>query len=129
MFRQEQPMLGLRYHLQLRPTPTLEFTNTPLLVTFGPTSKIPILPFFGLATLTFASLTMLVFGSPILAVVLYLLTIVSSVRLDNRAVNGQILDCYDYIIVGGGVSGLVVANRLTEDSNGKSQRIQLKYEY
>lgn len=24
---------------------------------------------------------------------------------------------YDYVIVGGGVSGLVVANRLTEDSN------------
>jgi ribulose 1,5-bisphosphate synthetase/thiazole synthase len=24
---------------------------------------------------------------------------------------------YDYVVVGGGVSGLVVANRLTEDSN------------
>lgn len=26
---------------------------------------------------------------------------------------------YDYIIAGGGTSGLVVANRLTEDPNGK----------
>lgn len=26
---------------------------------------------------------------------------------------------YDYVIVGGGVTGLVVANRLTEDKKGK----------
>lgn len=26
---------------------------------------------------------------------------------------------YDYVIVGGGVTGLVVANRLTEDKRGK----------
>ena len=30
-------------------------------------------------------------------------------------------DTYDYVVVGGGVSGLVVANRLTEDKNGRSK--------
>lgn len=28
---------------------------------------------------------------------------------------------YDYVIVGGGVTGLVVANRLTEDKRGEFQ--------
>jgi len=31
---------------------------------------------------------------------------------------------YDYIVVGGGLSGLVVANRLTEDANGKHYACQ-----
>lgn len=34
-------------------------------------------------------------------------------KTDLKAVDGS----YDYVVVGGGVSGLVVANRLTEDSN------------
>lgn len=34
-------------------------------------------------------------------------------KRDLKAIEGS----YDYVVVGGGVSGLVVANRLTEDSN------------
>jgi hypothetical protein len=30
---------------------------------------------------------------------------------------------YDYVIVGGGVTGLVVANRLTEDKRGEFQNL------
>ncbi|CZS89081.1 related to alcohol oxidase [Rhynchosporium agropyri] len=40
-----------------------------------------------------------------------------SLHLETRDLNAPFLPCYDYIIVGGGVSGLVVANRLTEDPN------------
>ncbi|KAE8450374.1 hypothetical protein EG329_006448 [Mollisiaceae sp. DMI_Dod_QoI] len=38
-------------------------------------------------------------------------------HINPRDLNPPFLDCYDYIIAGGGVSGLVVANRLTEDPN------------
>ncbi|CZR63230.1 related to alcohol oxidase [Phialocephala subalpina] len=45
------------------------------------------------------------------------LTLASSIHVDPRDLDAPLLDCYDYIIVGGGVSGLVVANRLTENPN------------
>jgi len=31
-------------------------------------------------------------------------------------------ETYDYVIVGGGVTGLVVANRLTEDKNSETDQ-------
>lgn len=38
---------------------------------------------------------------------------------DANTINAVTNSTFDYIIVGGGLTGLVVATRLTEDSNGK----------
>jgi choline dehydrogenase len=64
--------------------------------------------------------------SPNLALTLIcFLTFTHSLRLDPGDLNAPFLDCYDYIIDGGGTSGLVVANRLTEDPDGEFQDVQI----
>lgn len=57
------------------------------------------------------------FTSAVLAVFLYLIPAALGVHLHGRDINEPLLESYDYIVVGCGISGLVVSNRLSEISS------------
>jgi choline dehydrogenase len=49
----------------------------------------------------------------------YLVALSSALWISPANLDQDLLSSYDYIIIGGGISGVVVANRLTEDPNSK----------
>lgn len=69
--------------------------------------------FFG-AVFTVANLRNLVDASP---------TLVGRAQIKNSAT--ELLDSYDYVIIGGGTSGLAVSNRLSEDPSSERASTRL----
>lgn len=64
-------------------------------------------------------------GLEVALILFQLCYLARSLHLDHRDLKTSFLDCYDYVVVGGGISGMVVANRLTEDQEG-AKTSQLK---
>ena len=54
------------------------------------------------------------FTSAFLAVSLYFIDTTLGIHLHGRDINEPLLESYDYIVVGCGISGLVVSNRISE---------------
>lgn len=61
---------------------------------------------------------MLIMYLSLVALLIYIQTLIYAIHVDRHDPTLSLNECYDYIIVGGGISGLVVANRLTEDPHG-----------
>lgn len=53
------------------------------------------------------------------------LNLCTCLHIPPNAINGSLRCRYDYIVVGGGASGLAVANRLSEDPDGASVLVDL----